>query len=210
MAALITDPQLAERLIAERKATGADKYDEVWDGVYNMSPLANNEHQKLATKLASILTQVVEEAGLGQVFAGANVSDRESYWEQNYRCPDVLVFLSDNHAQDRDTHWFGGPDLAIEVASVGDRSYEKLEFYAKVNTHEVIIIDRHPWAITLFRLVDGAMHEIFRATTKDDIVVESEVVSLKFHLQPNEQGQPQIDVEDRESGRRWLISIARK
>ena len=45
MTALINDPKLEEKLIAKRQAAGADKFDEVWDGVYVMSPLANDEHQ---------------------------------------------------------------------------------------------------------------------------------------------------------------------
>ena len=40
MVALIQDPQLEQELIAKRRETGADRYDEVWEGVYVMSPTA--------------------------------------------------------------------------------------------------------------------------------------------------------------------------
>jgi hypothetical protein len=47
MAALINDAQLAAKLIAQRQAWGTDRLDEVWDGVYIMAPMANDEHQFL-------------------------------------------------------------------------------------------------------------------------------------------------------------------
>ena len=48
MVALITDPNLEDRLVAQRRADGTDKYDEVWEGMYVMAPMANNEHQDLS------------------------------------------------------------------------------------------------------------------------------------------------------------------
>jgi hypothetical protein len=44
MSALILDPGLVEQMIEQRRAWGADKHDEMWDGVYVMTPLPNNEH----------------------------------------------------------------------------------------------------------------------------------------------------------------------
>ncbi|XZE52021.1 Uma2 family endonuclease [Planctomycetaceae bacterium SH139] len=155
MTLLIRDPVLEYELIEKRKAIGADRYDEVWDGVYVMSPLANNEHQDFVTELAAVFRIAVDWKGLGKTLAGANVSDRRDGWKQNYRVPDVLVFLSDCQAIDCGTHWFGGPDLAIEVVSEGDQSLEKLDFYAKVNTAMVLVIDRNPMQLTLYRNSDS-------------------------------------------------------
>ena len=97
---------------------------------------------------------VIWESRLGKVMAGVNVSDREHGWKKNYRCPDVVVFLNHTKAVDCDTFWFGGPDFAVEIASPGDRSREKLEFYAKVGTRELLLVDRKPWSLELYRL-DG-------------------------------------------------------
>ncbi len=48
MAAMITDPDLESRLIAERQLSGGDRFDEVWEGTYiKASPLADIEHQRL-------------------------------------------------------------------------------------------------------------------------------------------------------------------
>ena len=105
MVALINDPWLEEKIIAERQANGTDRFDEVWEGVYIMTPMANNEHQKLATATSRILYEVIVESESGDVFAGTNVSDRRDDWTKNYRCPDVAVYLNDTRAENRDTHW---------------------------------------------------------------------------------------------------------
>ena len=55
MAICSVDPIELSRLIRERRESGGDRYDEVWDGVYVMSPIADNEHQKLATKLSTTI-----------------------------------------------------------------------------------------------------------------------------------------------------------
>lgn len=148
---MVNDPDFASELIADRQARQIDRYDEVWEGVYMMSPLANNEHQSLATELSIAIGSVVDWQDLGRTLAGANVSDRADDWTKNYRIPDVLVFQPDTAAEDRGSHWFGGPELAIEIVSPGDKTLEKLDFYAKVGTRELLVIDRDPWKMTLYR-----------------------------------------------------------
>ena len=74
---------------------------------------------------------------------------------QNYRIPDLIVYLNTNPARDRDTHYVGGPDFALEVVSPGEDGTAKLDFYAAVGTREVLVIDRDPWALTLYRLENG-------------------------------------------------------
>jgi Uma2 family endonuclease len=151
MAVLVCDEEIAEELIAKRQASGGDRYDEVWNGVYVMSPIANNEHQSLATEIGAILRSHLDWRGLGFTLVGANVSDRDDDWTKNYRVPDVLVFSNDTKAIDRHTHWFGGPELAIEIVSRGDKTLDKLDFYASVGTQELLVIDRHPWKLTMYR-----------------------------------------------------------
>jgi len=80
MTVMICDPALADSLIEQRQRDGHDRYDEVWDGVYVMSPIADNEHRSLATRIAAVLVTQIDFRGLGQTLAGANVSDREDDW----------------------------------------------------------------------------------------------------------------------------------
>src|SRR3990172_5790454 len=138
MVSMITDPMLEDELVAQRQRTGADRYDEVWDGVYVMAPLADDEHQALVSGITAVLHVAVGWAGLGEVRPGVNVTDREDDWKQNYRCPDVVVFTNDTQAENRGTHWLGGPDFVVEIASPHDRSREKLAFYAAVGTRELL------------------------------------------------------------------------
>src|ERR671912_1879607 len=96
---IVTDPRDQERLIAERQASGADRFDEVWEGTYVMAPLANDEHQDLQAKLIAIFQTVVGWDGEGFVRGGVNVSDRDDGWQHNYRCPDVVVFMKGTSAR---------------------------------------------------------------------------------------------------------------
>ena len=204
MVSLILDPDLEAELIAERQRCGGDRFDEVWDEVYIIAPVADNEHQQLITGLATICYLVVDAPNLGAVFPGVNVSDREDDWTRNYRCPDVAVYLLDNPAEDRGTHWLGGPDFAVEIVSPGDRSREKLPFYAKVGTRELLVIDRSPWSLELFRLRGETLESVGTSTADDSNPLASAVLPLSFRLMPGEP-RPRIEVARVEEGAPWLI-----
>jgi Uma2 family endonuclease len=182
---MVNDPQLATELIAERQARQLDRYDEVWEDVYMMSPLANNEHQSLATQLSAAIVTVVDWSNLGCTLTGANVSDRRDDWTGNYRIPDVLVFKQQTSAEDCGTHWFGGPELAIEIVSPGDRTLEKLDFYARVGTQELLVIDRDPWQLTLYRVnLDRKMVPVAVSRFEMPTRVDLRVFPLSFQLNP--------------------------
>ena len=70
---LVLDPTEQRRLKRERRLSGADRFDEVWNGVYAMAPIANNEHQYLAMQLCLAIASVVKIPDEGLVFAGVNV-----------------------------------------------------------------------------------------------------------------------------------------
>jgi Uma2 family endonuclease len=147
----IWEPLLVADIIKDRQERGIDKYDEVWDGVYVMPPLATNPHQGLVSFLTAILFEVVQAANRGQVFAGANVSDRRSDWKKNFRCPDVAVILNEGRAVDCGTHWYGGPDFLIEIQSPGDETEKKIPFYTGLMVRELLIIQRDSRNVRLLR-----------------------------------------------------------
>ena len=181
MTLLVCDPSLAHSLIAQRQNGGLDRFDEVWNGVYVMSPIADNEHQSLATKLSTVLTMLIDFRDLGQTVAGANVSDRPEDWTKNYRVPDVLVFLKGSEARNLHTHWFGGPDFAVEIVSRGDRTLEKLDFYAAVGVRELLVIDRYPWKLTLYRSgISGRLDLVGESQQRQ--LAESHVIPVAFAL----------------------------
>ncbi len=166
-------------------------------------PDPDNEHQRIATMLATILQIIVTMTNQGEVYAGCNVTDREDDWTQNYRVPDVAVFLKGNSAEDRQTHFLGGPDLAIEVVSDGDRSRRKRAFYASVGTRELLILDRDPWQIELFRLQSGELVSVGTATAADGSFLISNVVPLQFRLIAGSL-RPQLEVSHSDGVQRWV------
>ena len=204
MPLLIDDPKLEARLLRRRHLSGADRYDEVWDGVYIMSPLANDEHQQLVTDLSAVCALLIKFAGLGEVRAGVNVSDRVKGWRKNYRCPDVAVKLNGGLAQIYKNHWVGGPDFLVEIVSSRDRTREKLDFYAAIGTREVLVVDRDPWGLELYALRDGRLTPTGVARVGSPIALASDVLPLTFRLV--ERGPtPKIEVAHPETGQSWPI-----
>ncbi len=179
---VITDPAVWKRLIRERRAQGLDQRDEVWEGVHFMAPPPNDEHQDLTGVICTALTISVQFAGLGLVRSGVGVSDREVDWTKNFRCPDVSVFLNATSAVNKGTHWLGGPDFAVEIISPRDRSRKKFKFYAKVGVKELLLVDRDPWALELYRLRDGVLGLAGKSDQSDPAILTSQVVPLSFQL----------------------------
>jgi len=204
MVTLVTDPDLSASLIKDRQARGIDHYDEVWEGVYVMSPAPNNEHQDLVGGFIHLLRTVIDENNLGKVLPGTNITDQTDDWTKNYRCPDVVVFLNDTQAEDRDTHWLGGPDLAIEIVSPGDQTREKISFYEKVGTRELLIVDRDPWQLELYRLTDKKLALVGTSSLPDSAWLASESVPLQLRLLPGEQ-RPQIELQHLTDGKTWCL-----
>ncbi len=178
--------------------------DEVWDGVYQLMPLWDNEHQAIRGKLTSLLDLRVFSGDRAAVRLGVNISDRDGDWTQNYRCPDIVVFLPNTQGINRSDYWLGGPDFAVEILSANDRAREKIPFYARVGTREVLLIDRDPWALELYRLREGRLERVGRSTLDAPEMLTSEVVPLRFRLVPGED-RPRIDVTHVDGVPSWQI-----
>jgi len=200
---IVLDPADQARILEPRQESGGDRYDEVWEGVYVMSPLANNEHQQVIGRLTYCFEVVIADSGLGIVQPGANVSDLAEGWAKNYRCPDVVVYINANTAIDHDTHWQGGPDFAVEIVSRYDRSREKFDFYAKVNTRELLIVDRYPWALELYRLNPTGQYDLVgRSTVEQPDILTSQVMPLTFQLLAGEK-RPRIAIQSTNQTQTW-------
>lgn len=203
MKLVILDPDDQQRIIRRRQVTGADRYDEVWNGVYVMSPIADNEHQHLVTMLTSGLLHALGDDGVTRVYAGVNVSDQEVSWERNYRCPDVAVFLPGNPAQDRITHYLGGPDFAVEIVSRYDRSRKKYRFYSSVGVRELLLVDRSPWSLELVRNHNGRWELVGKSTLDDPTAIKSTVLPVMFRL-VDANPRPRISIAREDGSNHWL------
>jgi Uma2 family endonuclease len=139
MRTLVLDPpppQL-QALIEQRRHTGADRHDEVWDGVYHMIPAAGFAHSLVAAQLAVLLDAAARANGL-IVGAEFNLGAKN-----NYRVPDLGV-----HREQHTGAWTPTAAIAVEILSPEDEAWDKLPFYAKHNVDEVLIVDPSDHTVT--------------------------------------------------------------
>jgi Uma2 family endonuclease len=202
MAATILDPGLEERLIAERKANGLDRYDEVWDGVYVMAPWPNDEHQRIAGFLQTIIGTLFQLTKLGEMRPGINLSDRPDNWTTNFRVPDVVVFLKSGSGVCHGAFWTGGPDFAVEVVSEGEDPEAKFEFYARLATRELLLIHRDPWRLELYAPHATTMR-LLAASEANQPGIASVSVGLTFALR-GPADNPDLVVQHPD-GRAWTL-----
>lgn len=137
-------PSVPPELLEWRRRTGADRWDEMWEGVLHMVPSPNLEHQHFGSQIDGYLN--THWLGEGRkVYREVDVASVDG-WSSDYRCPDLLLLLPDTIHRRRatlhDPHIEGPPDVVIEIRSPDDESYEKLPFYASLGVPEVWIIDR--------------------------------------------------------------------
>lgn len=202
MPVMIYDPTYADQVRLMRAAQAPNARDEMWEGVLVMPPMPNNQHQDIVNGFVYAFTSVVNRAGGDRVHPGANVSDRDAGWIDNYREPDVVVYLVTNPAQDSNTHWVGGPDLAVEIASPGEDPRLKLEFYAQVKTREVLIVDRDPWALELYQLKGAKLVSAGVSDVTTSAVLASAALPLTFQLCAG-AARPTIHIAHTTSTQTW-------
>jgi hypothetical protein len=204
MSMLINESSLKEQIIADREARGIDQHDEVWEGVYVVSPLANNEHQDLVAGFIGVFFITIKAPGLGSVYPGINVSDRDEDWISNYRVPDVGVALNDCHGVNRVTHWVGALSFLVEVSSDGDQCHEKLPFYELIGVEEVLIVNRDPWSLELYRLKSGTLVLVGTSDLANPAILESAQLPLTFQLQPGLH-RPVIRIVTKDGKQAWQL-----
>jgi Uma2 family endonuclease len=204
MAVLVFDRDTGKALIRKRIAARADHHDEVWNGVYVVSPNPDIEHFDVTADLIHVVKSALPDWKLVRVNGGGNITDREDDWRKNYRCPDLCVFFPANPARNMGTHWIGGPDFAVEVLSPNDRARKKFGFYAKVGVRELLLIGRKPWLLELYRLAEGELKLVGKSSPKSPESLASLVLPLAFRLLPGDP-RPTIEVTQTQDARQWLI-----
>lgn len=204
MTAVIHDDAAVRSLKAERKRLGIDRWDEVWEGVYVVPTLPNDEHQEIQLALGSLLFEVVQTGGLGKVRAGVNVTDRHPDWEDNFRGPDLVAYLNSSKAVNYGTHWLGGPDFLVEIISPREDPTAKFDFYASVKSREVLLVLRDPWAVELHQLRGKKLVRAGRSEVATGTVLTSGVVALSFRLVAGAV-RPRIEVTHTATNKTWLV-----
>ena len=144
--------------LKERRRLGADRWDEMWDGVLHMPPAPIIEHQDFEYDLeAWFRTHWAAHTVGRRVHHDINVAPRGG-WPKNYRIPDIVLLDADCPAKNRGAYLEGPPTVTIEIHSPGDEAYEKLPYYAKLGVPEVWIIHRDSRAVEIYGL-EGEEYE---------------------------------------------------
>jgi Uma2 family endonuclease len=139
MKAVMSD--VPKRVLDARARIGADRWDEMWEGVLHMPPAPNREHQDLALALGSWLRTYWAIPLGNRVHAQVNVASPGG-WPDDYRIPDLVLLTADRFAIDCNECIEGAPTVVIEIRSPGDETVEKMLFYARLGVPELWIIDR--------------------------------------------------------------------
>lgn len=160
MRTLLPDPPPAEfeELLERRRRAGADRLDEVWEGVLHMSPDPSRAHAYIAHQLAVLLDPLARAAGLVPSVSPFNLGESK----HDYRAPDGGLFRDLASAV-----WNSTAALVIEVVSPGDDSWNKFDFYATHGVDEVLITDPRERTVHWFALVDGEYHPLVRSSLID-------------------------------------------
>jgi len=104
--------EVPEAMLDERRRLGADKRDEMWDGVLHMVPPAGGPHQEFAGELFLVLAPLAKRRGLRPYYeTGLFRADK------NYRVPDQL-YCRPEHESERGAE---GAELVVEIRSAATR-----------------------------------------------------------------------------------------
>jgi Uma2 family endonuclease len=152
-----------EHILEWRRRTGADQWDEMWEGVLHMAPSPNRVHQDFEYNLEAWLRQYWAEPNGCRVYHQINVSEPGT-WPDNYRIPDLVLLTPARFQIDCNEYFDGGPEVVVEIHSPGDEAYDKLDFYAKIGVLEVWIIDRDTKQPEMLKSLGGE----FRAIDADE------------------------------------------
>jgi Uma2 family endonuclease len=151
-------PVVPPHILQWRKKTGADSWDEMWEGVLHMAPVPNRTHQDLQGAVYAWLRIHWALPRGFRVHPPINIASPGG-WPNDYRIPDVVLLTPDRFHIDHDEYFEGAPTAVVEIRSPGDESLEKLPFYAKLGVPEVWIVDRDSKTPQIYVLSAGAYED---------------------------------------------------
>lgn len=151
-------PEVHPHILQWRRETGADRWDEMWEGVLHMAPEPNRMHQDFELQLAVWLRIHWARPRGNKVYPRINVAPQGGWPDKDYRIPDIVLLTPDRFHIDRNEYFEGGPTVVVEIRSPSDETYEKLPFYASLNVLEVWVIDRDTKVPELHVLQGGDYH----------------------------------------------------
>jgi Uma2 family endonuclease len=149
-------PPEIEAVLERRRRMGADRFDEVWEGVLHMVPGPGDRHALIEGQLPRLLGPAADRAGLllsGQFNIGS---------PDNYRVPDWGLHRAGGWGTYAVT-----AALVVEIVSPGDETWEKLPFFAGCSVDEVLIVDSSTRQVHWLVLRDGSYEPVQRSRLID-------------------------------------------
>jgi len=141
-----------QALLDERRARGADRWDEMWEGELHMVPPPSVEHQRLGAELFLILGPLAKARGLVPFYDATGLF--RPGVDDDWRAPDS-AFARPEVLSRRGIE--GAASLVVEILSPDDETYRKLGWYASVGVGEVLVIDPETRGVELFANRDDRM-----------------------------------------------------
>jgi Uma2 family endonuclease len=140
---------------ARLPTSGSTRY-EVIDDELVVTPSPTRHHQRIVTKLSSLLHVFSESRDLGEVFSGPF---DVLFAEGDYVEPDILFVRADRHHIVADRGVEGPPDLIVEVLSPSTAARDrgsKLERYRFHGVAEYWVVDPDERTVEVWDLAHGA------------------------------------------------------
>ncbi len=147
-------PPELEELLARRRRAGADRLDEVWQGVRHMVPGPSFEHARISQQLALLLDAPARAGGLLATMSEFNLGESE----HDFRVPDGGL-----HRPGAAGVWLSTAAVVVEILSPGDESWQKLPFYAEHEVDEVLLVDLAERTVTWLALHHGDYKPVQRS-----------------------------------------------
>jgi len=130
--------------LERRRELGQDLFDEVWEGVYLMSPGPSSAHAIVDSQLVVLLHPYATAAGL----VGTGIFNLGE--PNNYRVPDGAY-----HRGVPTGMYVPTAAIVVEIVSPGDRTWKKFSFYAAHDVSELLIADPDARTVRLFARRDA-------------------------------------------------------
>lgn len=149
-------PAELQAWLDRRRELGQDGFDEVWDGVYHVAPLAHGRHGATEYQVAFALRAPARAAGLrgsGPINIGR---------PGDYRVPDAAYLSTRETAL-----WNPTAAIVVEILSPNDESREKFGFYFAAGVAEMLLVDPLERTVEWFVRGDGGFVPADRSALLD-------------------------------------------
>jgi len=119
-----------DAVLAQRRALGHDRFDEVWEGAYRMVPGPALRHALVDAEVLAALRPRARAAGLTSLTA-FNLGE-----PADYRVPDQ------GYARGTPAGlYLPTAEVVVEVLSPGDDTYRTFPFFARHGVGKIVVVD---------------------------------------------------------------------